>query len=71
MATLSPQQLSDTGLKERFFRYFQHEVTGEHASIFAASSLQPRLTMCVMQLYRNKSKDLRTKQPPVASVPTG
>ncbi|KAF4308322.1 hypothetical protein GTA08_BOTSDO04431 [Botryosphaeria dothidea] len=27
MATLPPQQLSDSGLKERFFRYFQHEVT--------------------------------------------
>ncbi|GME26422.1 hypothetical protein GTA08_BOTSDO04431 [Neofusicoccum parvum] len=27
MATLPPQQLSESGLKERFFRYFQHEVT--------------------------------------------
>lgn len=27
MATLPPQQNADSGLKERFFRYFQHEVT--------------------------------------------
>lgn len=29
----APQALSDAGLKERFFRYFQHEVTGMSQSM--------------------------------------
>ena len=28
-ATVSGRPLTETGLKERFFRYFQHEVTGK------------------------------------------
>lgn len=69
MATLPPQQLSDSGLKERFFRYFQHEVTGEHASTgIHATSADNNLPA---QRFRKKSTDLETKQLPVVSAQTG
>lgn len=68
MATLPPQQLSDSGLKERFFRYFQHEVTGEHASTCVHATYADSFPA---QRCKRKSTGLETKQSQVASVQMG
>lgn len=49
-AIASGRPLTETGLKERFFRYFQHEVTGKRFEDYTSC----KLMRLVVQLSKNR-----------------